>query len=108
MLTPRYTPFGGGSMPTKPNGTRACAIALPAVAKTTSARMDTARRRHIRRESSHGAVRPVPPPLPSGVVSEPSVAVVIPTRNRAAYLETTLRSLAAQEVDGAYEVVVVD
>jgi glycosyltransferase involved in cell wall biosynthesis len=36
------------------------------------------------------------------------VAVVIPTRDRAEYLETTLRSLAAQNVDGAYELVVVD
>ncbi|MFL5829175.1 MAG: glycosyltransferase family 2 protein [Solirubrobacteraceae bacterium] len=39
---------------------------------------------------------------------EASVAVVIPTRNRAEYLRTTLRSLAAQDVAGAYQVVVVD
>jgi glycosyltransferase involved in cell wall biosynthesis len=41
-------------------------------------------------------------------VSEAAVAVIVPTRNRADYLETTLRSLAAQEVAGAFDVIVVD
>jgi GT2 family glycosyltransferase len=94
-------------MPTKPDGTRASAAELAAVVIRTSVRTDTARRRHIRRESNHCAVRPESPALPCGVV-EPSVAVVIPTRNRAEYLETTLRSLATQEVGSAYEVFVVD
>lgn len=35
-------------------------------------------------------------------------SVVIPTRNRADYLEVALRSLARQETDAAYEVLVVD
>jgi len=34
--------------------------------------------------------------------------VVVPTRDRAAYLEVTLRSLAEQETDSPYEVLVVD
>jgi GT2 family glycosyltransferase len=38
----------------------------------------------------------------------PAVSVVIPTRNRAAYLAVALASLARQELDQAYEVLVVD
>ncbi len=38
----------------------------------------------------------------------PAVSVVIPTRNRAGYLEVALRSLAGQEGDVPHEVVVVD
>jgi len=41
--------------------------------------------------------------------TRPEISVVIPTRNRAALLEESLASLAAQEgVDGRFEVVVVD
>jgi GT2 family glycosyltransferase len=36
------------------------------------------------------------------------VSVVVPTRNRAGYLEVTLDSLADQELDAPYELVVVD
>jgi len=39
---------------------------------------------------------------------EPAVSVVVPTRNRAGYLEVTLASLAAQEPGVPYEVIVVD
>jgi len=38
----------------------------------------------------------------------PAVSVVVPTRNRSDYLAVTLASLAAQQVDVPYEVVVVD
>jgi len=38
----------------------------------------------------------------------PVVSVVIPTRNRADYLEVALGSLARQQVDDAYEVLVID
>ena len=41
-------------------------------------------------------------------MSEPVVSVVVPTRNRARYLEVTLASLAEQDLDEPYEVVVVD
>jgi glycosyltransferase involved in cell wall biosynthesis len=34
--------------------------------------------------------------------------VVVPTRDRASYLEVALRSLAGQELDGSYDVLVVD
>ncbi|HEX2160339.1 MAG TPA: glycosyltransferase family 2 protein [Thermoleophilaceae bacterium] len=39
---------------------------------------------------------------------EPAVSVVVPTRNRAGYLEVTLASLAAQAPSVPYEVIVVD
>jgi|SRR5215218_707737 len=39
---------------------------------------------------------------------DPAVSVVVPTRNRAGYLDVTLASLAAQSGDVPYEVVVVD
>jgi glycosyltransferase involved in cell wall biosynthesis len=39
---------------------------------------------------------------------EPAVSVVVPTRNRAGYLEVTLASLSAQAAGVAYEVIVVD
>jgi GT2 family glycosyltransferase len=39
---------------------------------------------------------------------EPAVSVVVPTCNRAGYLEVTLASLAAQAPDVPYEVIVVD
>jgi glycosyltransferase involved in cell wall biosynthesis len=38
----------------------------------------------------------------------PAVSVVVPTRDRAEYLEVTLRSLAAQDLDSRYETIVVD
>ena len=41
-------------------------------------------------------------------MSAPAVSVVVPTRNRAAYLAVTLESLAGQQIDVPYEVVVVD
>ena len=41
-------------------------------------------------------------------MSEPAVSVVVPTCNRAGYLDVTLGSLAAQEAAPAYEVIVVD
>jgi len=41
-------------------------------------------------------------------VPKPLVTVVVPTSNRASYLEVTLASLAAQEFDGAWETIVVD
>jgi GT2 family glycosyltransferase len=41
-------------------------------------------------------------------MSEPAVSVVVPTRNRAGYLEVTLASLAAQAPGVPYEVIVVD
>src|SRR6202042_315012 len=41
-------------------------------------------------------------------VQAPAVSVVIPTRNRAGYLAVTLSSLARQELDRPYEVLVVD
>lgn len=40
--------------------------------------------------------------------AQPVVSVVVPTRNRAGYLEVTLDSLADQELDAPYELVVVD
>jgi glycosyltransferase involved in cell wall biosynthesis len=41
-------------------------------------------------------------------VPSPVVSVVVPTRDRAGYLDVTLRSLAAQDLDEPYEVIVVD
>jgi glycosyltransferase involved in cell wall biosynthesis len=41
-------------------------------------------------------------------VSKPLVTVVVPTSNRASYLEVTLASLAAQDYDGAWQTIVVD
>jgi glycosyltransferase involved in cell wall biosynthesis len=41
-------------------------------------------------------------------VAGPVVAVVVPTCNRAGYLDVTLRSLAAQDLDREYELIVVD
>lgn len=38
----------------------------------------------------------------------PEVSVVVPTRNRSSYLAVTLASLASQETDFAYDVLVVD
>ena len=38
----------------------------------------------------------------------PAASIVIPTRNRADYLDVCLRSLAGQEVDAPFEVIVVD
>ncbi len=51
--------------------------------------------------------------LPSNLAGEmeagvPAVSVVIPTRNRASYLAVALASLASQEFDRPYEVLVVD
>ena len=41
-------------------------------------------------------------------VPKPLVSVVVPTSNRADYLEVTLASLAAQDLDGPYEVIAID
>jgi glycosyltransferase involved in cell wall biosynthesis len=41
-------------------------------------------------------------------VAPPVVSVVVPTQNRADYLEVTLRSLRAQDLDAPFEIVVVD
>src|SRR3954464_1040353 len=41
-------------------------------------------------------------------VSKPAATVVVPTSNRADYLEVTLRSLAEQDIDLPYEVIAVD
>jgi GT2 family glycosyltransferase len=41
-------------------------------------------------------------------VAKPLVSVVVPSSNRADYLEVALASLAAQDLDGEYEVIVVD
>jgi len=41
-------------------------------------------------------------------MSAPAVSVVVPTRNRAGYLEVALASLAAQSPPGGHEVIVVD
>ena len=41
-------------------------------------------------------------------MQSPVVSVVVPTRDRADYLAVTLRSLAAQDLDEPYEVIVVD
>ncbi len=41
-------------------------------------------------------------------MQSPAISIVIPTRNRARYLEVALASLAAQDFDGGYEVLVVD
>jgi glycosyltransferase involved in cell wall biosynthesis len=41
-------------------------------------------------------------------VSKPLVTVVVPTSNRASYLEVTLASLAAQDLDAEWETIVVD
>jgi GT2 family glycosyltransferase len=41
-------------------------------------------------------------------VPEPVVSVVVPTCNRAGYLDVTLRSLASQDLDSEYETIVVD
>jgi glycosyltransferase involved in cell wall biosynthesis len=41
-------------------------------------------------------------------VSKPLVTVVVPTSNRASYLEVTLASLAAQDFAGEWETIVVD
>jgi len=43
-----------------------------------------------------------------GAVPKPAVTVVVPTSNRAGYLEVTLASLAAQQIDREYEVIAVD
>ena len=40
--------------------------------------------------------------------AKPLVTVVVPTANRASYLEVTLASLAAQDFDGEWETIVVD
>jgi glycosyltransferase involved in cell wall biosynthesis len=42
------------------------------------------------------------------VSAEPAVSVVVPTRNRAAYLEVALASIRSQDLDEPYEVIVVD
>ena len=39
---------------------------------------------------------------------QPTVSVVVPTHDRAGYLEVTLKSLARQDIDAPYEVIVVD
>jgi glycosyltransferase involved in cell wall biosynthesis len=44
----------------------------------------------------------------ASTMEAPAVSVVIPTRNRAGYLAVTLSSLARQELDRPYEVLVVD
>ena len=41
-------------------------------------------------------------------MAPPRVSVVVPTRNRAAYLRVALESLAAQDLDEPWEVIVVD
>jgi glycosyltransferase involved in cell wall biosynthesis len=41
-------------------------------------------------------------------VAKPLVTVVVPTSNRASYLEVTLTSLAAQDYEGAWQTLVVD
>jgi GT2 family glycosyltransferase len=41
-------------------------------------------------------------------VQKPAATVLVPTSNRAAYLDVTLRSLAAQELDRPFEVIVID
>jgi GT2 family glycosyltransferase len=41
-------------------------------------------------------------------VPKPAATVVVPTSNRAEYLEVTLRSLAEQDIDLPYEVIAVD
>jgi GT2 family glycosyltransferase len=41
-------------------------------------------------------------------MEKPAATVVVPTSNRAAYLEVTLGSLARQQLDRPYEVIVVD
>jgi glycosyltransferase involved in cell wall biosynthesis len=41
-------------------------------------------------------------------VSSPVVSVVVPTRDRVGYLDVTLRALAAQDIAGPYELIVVD
>src|SRR4051812_32145499 len=41
-------------------------------------------------------------------VAKPAATVVVPTANRAGYLEVTLGSLARQRLDRPYEVIVVD
>lgn len=41
-------------------------------------------------------------------MAEPIISVVVPTCNRAGYLDVTLRSLAAQDLDEEYEVIAVD
>src|SRR3954454_21693701 len=41
-------------------------------------------------------------------VPKPAATVVVPTSNRADYVELTLRSLAAQDIDRPYEVIAVD
>ncbi|MEA2367827.1 MAG: hypothetical protein QOH38_545 [Thermoleophilaceae bacterium] len=41
-------------------------------------------------------------------MQSPVVSVVVPTRDRADYLDVTLRSLAAQDLDDPYELIVVD
>lgn len=41
-------------------------------------------------------------------MSEPAVSVVVPTRDRASYLDVTLASLSVQAADTPYEVIVVD
>lgn len=44
----------------------------------------------------------------AGRVQPPAVSVVIPTRNRAEYLDVALASLARQDLDARYELIVVD
>jgi glycosyltransferase involved in cell wall biosynthesis len=41
-------------------------------------------------------------------VQKPAATVVVPTSNRAGYVEVTLRSLAAQDLDRPFEVIVID
>ncbi len=42
------------------------------------------------------------------MADQPLISVVVPTRNRASYLGVTLASLALQELDDSYDVLVVD
>jgi GT2 family glycosyltransferase len=41
-------------------------------------------------------------------VQKPAATVLVPSSNRAAYLDVTLRSLAAQELDRPFELIVID
>ena len=41
-------------------------------------------------------------------MSDPAISVIVSTRNRAHYLDESLRTLAAQECEASYEVIVVD
>src|SRR3954454_19515991 len=95
------------SFPDEPILTGTTSMLTPA-ARASSANASSERTspgvvpREINAKSATGANSNLAP------VPKPAATVVVPTSNRAEYLEVTLRSLAEQDFDRPYEVVAVD